>query len=294
MDASASVGGFANRMKLPRLTRVSDIVRHLMISETLALELNVSTDSMSFKLPLITSLEGHPAVADMASDLITLPYSDIKRSLVSCFASARINRGELDRRIEDLQWDLERTPNEIRSLYNFFLQVNAISPISESDFCFRVFTKCVPDSLLVELIRSCHHSHPSQIWHTIHPLALCEELDTICFIRGQISCTLPRNRQKKSPSVPDRALRTQPHQPQGQSRPSSWISALAQKHHAVYFVNKYSAETIRQILAAAAEHFEMKRRDGSGVYYVVAFRDAKSSAVMHSLEQGAYRQVQKN
>ena len=150
---------------------------------------------------------------------------------------------------------------------------------------------------MVDLIRLVQERHPRRVWKSLPTMELCVILEDVCFVRGQMDVTLPsKNRHN------DKVRRTQPltaksHQSQSaSSKPRSpWMANLVEKHAFVYYLNEYTPAQLQEVNKHAEESIQMKRRDGNGHYYVVAFRDQDSAtAALKGLSATSYRLVSKN
>ena len=256
---------------LPLLQTTVEIKDHFEIVETLLLEEGFDLERMKLKVEVLKSFQAHDKVRKMAMNLVSLPWKQWKRNLCECFASSATVGAELETRISQLKFERDSFANEIRTLYQFFLKADTALPVT--DFVSRSF-KVLPAAYLIELIRTANARVPGTAWNLLPVFTLCDIAEEICFIRGQIEATLPSNK-------PDRVRRVQDEDSPSQKK-MSWIDSMAEEY-SVYFINHCTDEQIERIGSVAAQKHKLKRRNGNGFYYVVAFKSANDAEVLTCL-----------
>jgi|LauGreDrversion4_2_1035121.scaffolds.fasta_scaffold17382_1 hypothetical protein len=294
-------GGGAGAMHVrmpvtPALSRVSDLPSHFVVFEALFAEEGISPESMKVKIALAKSFDSFPKLQEMVYSLISLSFMEIKEHCIRCFASPSLIRDELDARLTKLQFNRDTICNDLRGLYQFYLKANASSPMPEETFVTKAFSS-LPGSYMVDLIRAVQERYPRRIWKSLPTLELCELLDDVCFVRGQMDVTLPsrKGHNDKVRRTQARSPTAKPNQSAGSKPRSEWMSQLVDKHEFVYYVNEYTQDQLAQVLKHVVQSYKMKRRDGTGHYYVIAFRDqATANDALQNLPVSSYRRVQKN
>jgi hypothetical protein len=287
---------------LPTLQRVIELRNHFFVVETLLEQEQIPLTLMKVKTSFLETLVQHSRLHMMACDLFALPWEEFRRNLIGCFASPVAVRSELDRRLSALRFerssDHSTFPNDIRTLFQFYSR--AESEMVESDFVKLTFS-ALPGTHLAELIRECNFLHPGRCWNKLPTLTLCDILEAICFVRGQIETALPQ--KKPRDQRPDAARRvhgdgTGGRPPTTAARPSDWISALVRKHRHVFYVNGFTEEQIARVSSAALEcHQVIRKKGGSGAgaaYYVAAFSDASTAQQALSGTDHRQAEVRKN
>ena len=279
-------------VKIPSLPLLQSPIlmsSHLGVIESLLREDGIDLGSVKARVRVVETFANHRRVYEMAGNLLSIPWNDFRHNLTECFANLPAVRQELERRISSLKFDRNSQdhhnafPNDIRTLYQFFLGAGGIT-MTTSEFVSRSFTH-LPPPHLAELIRACNEDQPGVLWTSIPVYTLCDRLEQICFVRNQIDEALPRRK-------PDLARRVQP----GKSQPSSrktWLSDLS-KQFDIFYLNQYDKEQLLKVLAAAAKHYQLRRKDG-GEYYVVAFAQGTGTGAMKRLlPDAAYKPFAEN
>jgi len=279
----------------PALSRVSDLPSHFIVFEALFAEEGISTESMKVKIALAKSFDSFPKLQEMVYSLISLSFLEIKDHCIKCFASPSSIRDELDSRLAKLQFNRDTICNDLRGLYQFYVKANASSPMPEETFVTKAFAS-LPGSYMVDLIRTVQERYPRRVWKSLPTLELCDLLDDVCFVRGQMDVTLPskKGHNDKVRRTQTHSSRTRNHSPASKPR-SEWMTKLVDRYAFVYYLNEFTPAQLQDVIKHAAESFQMKRRDGQGHYYVIAFSDQEATKEgLKGLPISSYRLVSKN